>query len=62
MNGSTVIDWQTRLLAALPKLVELAEGQDNSGQTPPGAVWHQAMTAHDLLQQDEAEVAPTSET
>jgi hypothetical protein len=57
VNGSTVIDWQTRLLAALPKLVELAEGQDNSGQTPPGAVWHQAMTAHDLLQQDEAEAA-----
>ena len=49
VNGSTVIDWQTRLLAALPKLVELAEGQDNSGQTPPGAVWHQAMTAHDFF-------------
>jgi hypothetical protein len=57
MNGSTVIDWQTRLLTAIPMLHALAESQDTEAQIPPGVVWHQAMTAQDFLRQDEPEVS-----
>ena len=56
MNGSTVIDWQTRLVTAIPLLQELVESQDHAAQTPAGAVWPQAMTAQDLLRQEEVEI------
>jgi hypothetical protein len=56
MNGSMHVDWQTRLLTAIPMLHALAEGQGNLAQTTAGAVWNQAMTAHDFLLQDEAEI------
>jgi AAA domain len=55
VNG-TVADWQSRLQAAVPGLRELAARQARTNTADLGAVWHQAVTAQDFLQQDEAEV------
>lgn len=51
--NSSVADWQSRLQSAIPGLRKLVT---SPGTTDPGAVWQQAITAHDFLLQQEADV------